>query len=134
MKKFSSQIIASILSLWLAVEFVRGVKIMVIPGESSFLGFPLTQRWQVIVIVGLILGLLFFFLKPLLDIITLPLKILTFGLLGLIISMIIIKITDFLFKELIISGVVPLFWTTLIVWGVNLIISFFLPKRRVVKQ
>ncbi len=134
MKKFSSQIIASILSLWLAVEFVRGVKIMVIPGESSFLGFPLTQRWQVIVIVGLILGLLFFFLKPLLDIITFPLKILTFGLLGLIISMIIIKITDFLFKELIISGVVPLFWTTLIVWGVNLIISFFLPKRRVVKQ
>ena len=134
MKKFSSQIIASILSLWLAVEFVRGVKITVIPGESSFLGFPLTQRWQVIVIVGLILGLLFFFLKPLLDIITLPLKILTFGLLGLIISMIIIKITDFLFKELIISGVVPLFWTTLIVWGVNLIISFFLPKRRVVKQ
>lgn len=130
MKSFISQIIASILGLYIAISFVNGVKLTVISGESSFLGFPLTARWEVIIIIGFILGLLLILLKPILNVITIPLKLLTFGFLGLVISMAIIKITDLLFRELTIAGIFSLFWTALIIWGLNVVISFFFPKRR----
>jgi len=62
------------------------------------------------------------FIKPILKIITLPLRILTFGLFGLIINMLMIWLVDIFFPELIIAGLIPLFWLTFIVW----ILSFLL--------
>ena len=129
MRKFIYQIAAGILGFWLAVKFVPQVELKVIP-DSGFLGIPLTARWQLFLLLGIILGLLNFFLRPLLKTITLPLRILTLGLFGLVISMVIIWIVDLLFQELTVPWFLPLFWTTIIIWGVNIIIPGLWPKRK----
>jgi putative membrane protein len=102
------QIVAGVLSLWLATKFVPGVEFV---GEIKYL-----------ILAGSVLGLINFFIKPVLKFITLPLRIITFGLFSLVINMAMVWAVDVIFPELIISGIIPLFWTTLIVWG----ISFFL--------
>ncbi len=104
------QIIAGILGIFLAERFVPGV--------------VFTGDWKALAIAGGILGLLNFFLKPILKIITLPLKILTFGLFGIVVNMLIIWIVDIIFPELVIPGIIPLFLVSLIVW----ILSFALTK------
>jgi putative membrane protein len=106
------QVIGGILSFWLAVKFVPGV---VFGGEIKYL-----------IMAGAFLGLINFFIKPILKIITLPLRILTFGLFGLVINMGLIWFVDIIFPELIIPGIVPLFWTTLIVW----LVGYFLGLKK----
>ena len=113
-------IIAGILGLFLAVKFVPGVELV---EETKFL-----------LLAGCILGLINSFIKPLLKVITLPLKILTFGLFGLVLNMLIIWTIDILFPELVISGIVPLFWTTLICWGISFVLGLCTPKRRVLLE
>lgn len=106
------QIVAGILGIFLAQRYIPGVKF---EGE-----------WQTLILAGAILGLLNFFLKPILNLITLPLRILTFGLFGVVINILIVWLVDFIFPELIIQGFVPLFLTSLIVWLIN----FFLSKQK----
>lgn len=108
------QITSGVLGLWLAIRFVSGVKL---EGEIQILFFA-----------GFILGLLNFFLKPVLKLITLPLWLLTFGIFSFIINMGIIWLVDIIFPELIIEGVVPLFWTTLWILGISILVSIFSPK------
>jgi len=105
------QILAGILGLYLATKFVSGVE---------FIG-PI----QSLLLAGLILGLVNFLVKPIVKFITWPLRVLTFGLFTIIINMGMIWIVDILFPELIIPGIIPLFWTTVIVWALNLILSLF---------
>jgi len=118
------QIVVGILGIFLGVRFVPGVSLK-IPAEGViFLGMKLTQEWQVLVLVGVALGLVNFFIKPILKIVTLPLRILTFGLLGLVINMLLIWAVDIFFPELVIEGLAPLFWLTVIVWGINFLLGF----------
>lgn len=112
--------IAAALGLWLAVKFIPGVEFT---GEIKYLIFA-----------GCFLGLINFFIKPILKVITLPLKILTFGLFGLIINMILVWVVDIVFPELIIQGILPLFWTTLIIWGVSFFLGLYKPKRKVIYE
>ncbi len=104
------QIIAGILGIFLAAKIIPGV--------------AFTGDWKALAIAGAVLGLLNFFIKPILKIITLPLKILTFGLFGLVVNMLIIWVVDIIFPELVIPGIIPLFLVSLIVW----ILSFALIK------
>ena len=104
------QIVTGILGLWLATLFVPGVE---------FLG-----SWKTLVLAGIILGLINFFIKPILKLITLPLRIVTLGLFTFIINMGLIWLVDIFFTELVILGIIPLFWTSLIVWG----LGFFITK------
>ena len=106
----------------MAIKFVPGVSLEVLP-DSSFFGIKLTQFWQILFLVGGILGLINFFIKPILDKITLPLKILTLGLFSLILNMVIIKFLDILFLEFKILGLIPLFWATVIVWLINFLLG-----------
>jgi putative membrane protein len=110
------QVAAGILSFWLAIKFVPGVEFS---GETKYL-----------LLVGLVLGLINFFIKPILNLITLPLRTVTFGLFGLVINMVIIWVVDIIFPELIISGLVPLFWTTLIIWGVSIFFGLYNQKKK----
>ncbi|MBL7150041.1 MAG: phage holin family protein [Candidatus Pacebacteria bacterium] len=133
MKRLILQIIAGILGIWLAVKFVPSVEfrgpIFVIPGP----GVELSQVLGTLVFVGAFLGFLNFFVKPILDKIALPLRIITFNLFSLVISMGLIWTVDIFFEELIIQGLLPLFWITLILWGLNLVLfqlSSFRRKRR----
>ncbi|MDP1538980.1 MAG: phage holin family protein [bacterium] len=106
------QIVGGILSFWLALKFVPGVEFV---GEIKYL-----------IMAGGFLGLINFFIKPIIKIITLPLTALTFGLFGLVINMGLIWFVSIIFPELIIPGIVSLFWTTLIVW----LVSFFLGLKK----
>ena len=117
------QIIAGVLGIFLSSKFVPGVSLEVIPGKSIFFGITFTQNWQILLLVGGILGLINFFIKPILDKITLPLKILTFGLFSLILNMAVIWVLDILFLEFQVLSIVSLFWTTIICWGINLILG-----------
>jgi len=133
MRRLLLQIITGILGLWLAIKFVPGVEFrgptFVIPGPE--IGF--SQVLGTLVFVGAFLGFLNFFVKPILNKLTLPLRIITFNLFSLAISMGLIWTVDIFFKELIIQGLLPLFWIALILWGLNLALfqlSSFRRKRR----
>jgi len=134
MTKLFLQIIAGILGIFLATKFVPGVSLEIIPGQSSLFGIEFTAAWQILVLVGCVLGLINFFLKPVLKIITLPLRILTFGLFSLIINMLMVWVVDILFLELVISGIIPLFWTTVIIWLISLLLGLYQPRRRVLME
>lgn len=109
------QIIGGILSFWLAVKFVPGVEFT---GELKYLA-----------LAGAFLGLINFFIKPVLKTITLPLRFLTFGLFSLIINMALIWFVDVVFPELTVAGIIPLFWTTVIVGLVGYFLGCRQPKK-----
>ena len=120
MTKLIFQIIGGILSLWLAIKFVPGVEFS---GEIKYLIFA-----------GIFLGLINFFLKPILKFITFPLRILTFGLFSLIINMLIVWTVDVFFPELTIQGIVPLFWTTIIVLVVSWSLGLYNPRKKIIVE
>lgn len=133
MKRLLSQIIAAALGLWLATLFVSGVVIKAYP-TSNFFGLPLTQQWEIILVLGVVLGLLNSFLKPLLKTLSLPLEIITLGLFTIVINMALIWLLDIMFDELYVPRgtlwVMPLLYTTLIIWVLNIIISLFLKNKK----
>ena len=114
-KNFFLQLIIGIASIYLGWKFIPGVE---------FVG-----GIKALLIVGVILGLINFFIKPILDFITMPLKVLTFGLFGLVLNMGIIHVVDVLREELIISGIKPLFWMTIMIWGLSLATHLVFQKK-----
>ncbi|MDD4989729.1 MAG: phage holin family protein [Candidatus Pacebacteria bacterium] len=118
-KSLIGAIVASILGLYLATLLVPGVYI---DGHG-------TQFWKALALAGLVLGLLHFFVKPIIDLITLPLRLLTLGLIGILINIAIVEVVDILFPSLHIKGFLALFFTSLIVWGVDVLISFIFKKK-----
>lgn len=107
-------VIAGFVGLILATVVVPGVK-----AQGSFI-----QAARTLLLAGVALGLVNFFIKPLITAITFPLRWLTLGLFGLVVNMAIVWGIDILFTpELTIKGILPLFWTALIVWLANLILG-----------
>lgn len=123
-KKLLSQIIAAVVGLWLAASFVPGVQLNLLT-DSSFFGIGLTAVWQIFLFLGVVLGLLNFFVKPVLNLITLPLRIITLGLFGFVVNMALIWIVDVMFKEFSAPLLYPLLLTTLIIWGLSTTLSIF---------
>jgi len=128
MRKLLSQIIAAVAGLWLATMFVPGVVVITYP-TSSFFGFSLTAQWEIFVVLGIVLGLLNYFLKPLLKLISLPLEIITLGLFTIAIDMVLIWVLDLMFDELAVPLFLPLLYTVLIILGLNIIVKSFLVNR-----
>lgn len=108
-RKLVLQIIAGILGIWLATQLIDGV---------MFSGTIRTLLYA-----GLILGFINFFIKPVLNLVTLPLRIITFGLFSLIINMGIVWAIEIFFEEFAITGLYPLFWATILIWALSLIAS-----------
>ena len=121
-----AQIIIGILGLWLADRFIPGVYFSGPLFPKSWLGWD--YFFTTLVFVGAILGFLNFFVKPILNLIALPLRIITLNLFSLVIAMALIWLVDVFSPELAIKGIVPLFWTTLILWGLSLFFSS--PKKQ----
>jgi putative membrane protein len=103
-------ILAGIAGLWLALQFISGVEF--------------TGSNQLLLIVGLVLGILNAILKPLLNLITFPIRILTLGLSSLVINLLLVWVLQLIFPELKFASFLPLVWTTLIVWIVTIPLSF----------
>jgi putative membrane protein len=112
-------IIAGYLSIFLATKFINEVSLELLPGGSVFFGITLSEQWQLLLITGTILGVINFFIKPIVKKITLPLRILTLGLFSLILNMAMIWFLDVLLQEFQILNITALFWTTMIVWTTN---------------
>lgn len=127
MKKVLSQIISASLGIWLAMLFIPGVKINLF-ASSNFFGVPLTLQWQIILLLGIVLGLINLFVKPIINVITLPLRIITLGLFSIVVNMAMIWILDFIFKEITVPWFWPLLWTTIIILFSNIIVSKFIIK------
>lgn len=115
--KLLFHIISGILGLYLAARFIDGIEF--------------SGKIKILIIAGIILGLVNFFVRPVLKIITLPLTILTLGLFGLVINMLIVwLVADVLFpKEIEIRGLIPLFWTTLIILALNFFFGLYSSKK-----
>ncbi len=109
-----SQIIVGIIGIYLAILFIPGVDIT--SGEFTREGI------KILILVGSVFGLINFFIKPIISFITLPLRIITLGLFGLLINIAMIWIVDIIFTELVISGFSALFWTSILIWFLGFII------------
>ncbi len=114
--KLLLNIVSGTLGIYLAYRFVPGV---FFSGDIKTL-----------LIIGCVLGIINLFIKPILKIISLPLRIITFGLFSLIINMGLVWLMEIIFNQnLDIRGIIPLFWTTIIVCGLNIIFKLFIPKK-----
>jgi len=109
-----SQIIVGIIGIYLAILFIPGVDIT--SGEFTREGI------KILILVGSVFGLINFFIKPVISFITLPLRIITLGLFGILINIAMIWIVDIIFTELVISGFSALFWTSILIWFLGFII------------
>lgn len=76
-----------------------------------------------LLLVGLILGILNFFIKPVLEVITFPIRLLTLNLFSIVIMMGLVKIADVILpsNQFQITGLISLFWTALIVWIMSIL-------------
>jgi len=107
--KLLLHIVAATLGLFLASMIVPGVEIYC--------------TYFTLILIGIVLGLINFFIKPMLKAISIPIMILTLGLSSLIINMAMVWLIDIIFPaDIEIYGIIPLFFTTLIIW----VLSFLL--------
>ena len=113
--RFIALIGGNILALFLSSRYIDGVSI--------------TGGWQELVIVGLILSVFNFILKPILKLLLGPFILITFGLLLIVINIAVVWATDFFSGDLAISGLQSLLLTTLAVIVVNFIIHLFFRKK-----
>jgi len=107
MRNFLFQIIAGILAIYLAAEFIPGI---------IFTGKIIT-----LVLIGLVIGILNYFIKPILKIFFFPLRLLTLGLFGLVINIGITWLITYIFPNNIhLNGIFNLLELTLIIWIASL--------------
>lgn len=125
MKKLLSQIVSAIGGLWLATLLPLGVVVRAYP-SSNFFGFPITAEWQMLIVLGVGIGSIFYFIKPLLKTFDLPLEIITVSFFAIIVEAGFLWLIDMIFDELHIPLPYPLLYLTLIIWGLNIIIQKFL--------
>jgi uncharacterized membrane protein YvlD (DUF360 family) len=121
------QIVSAILGLYLSLRFVPGVyfqgPLFILPTKTADIGPFLTT----FIFVGILLGILNRLVKPLLNKITFPLRIITFNLFTLVVAMFLVWLVDIFSPELVINGLKALFFTTLIVLIISFILSKWLP-------
>jgi len=111
-KKLIINVISAVIGLFLVVKFVPGV---------SFSG-----NFLEILLFGSILGLVNSFVRPALKILTLPLNIITLGLFGLILNLFLVWLVIDVLSTIELAGLMPLIFTTLILWVIHLIIGLIL--------
>lgn len=89
-------------------------------------GFELKQNGiMTLVTVGFIFGMINFFIKPILKLISLPMIFITFGLFTIIINIAMLLLLDYFSDAIYISGIMAAFWAMLVISAVNLFIGFF---------
>ncbi|MDD2274405.1 MAG: phage holin family protein [Candidatus Pacebacteria bacterium] len=83
---------------------------------------------KTILLVGAVTGLLLFFIRPLLSLITLPIRLITFNLFSIVIMLSLIWLVNELFPSYMfnIVGLNNLFFSTLIIWGTEKLTSAIL--------
>jgi putative membrane protein len=102
---------------WIANAVVLGVVVAVLSGvEVDSAGDLITA--------ALLFGILNTILKPVLRALTLPIAFITLGLIWFGVSMLMLWLTDLFVSGFDIHGLRALFWATVIVWAVNVVLDF----------
>ena len=113
--------------LWAIIVAAIGLTIAELLVSGFEVQGTLSESLRVLMLAGIVLGLINFFIKPVINLITWPLKWITFGLFGLLVNILLIWIIDVIFSpEISIQGFKGLFLTSLLVW----LVSFFTPKNK----
>jgi len=128
MKRILSQIAAAYLGLWIASSFIEKI-VITFYADSNFFGIPISAQWQMLLVLAITLGLLNYFIGPILKTITLPLRIITLGLFNILINMGLLWFLDLIFDEVSIPLIMPLLYTTLIMGISNIILKKILLKK-----
>jgi putative membrane protein len=110
MKSLAAKLIAGIAGIAVSVYLLKGIAT-----SDSIL---------TVLLAGIAIGLLFYFVKPLLNVLTFPIRLITLNLFSFIIVMFLVWVVDVLFStHLEINGLKNLFWVSLIVWASDLLFS-----------
>jgi len=114
---FLFQILAGIFGVFLAARFLP---------EVAFIG---TRK--MFLLIGLVFGIINYFIKPIINFFLTPLRLLTFGLIGLIVNIgIVWFVSNILFPQYFrIPNLLSLLLTTLIIWGASFFF-YLLAKRK----
>ena len=99
--RFLGRAILSGAALWIAQKY--------------FPGFMLAGGNEALATGALVLALLNTFVRPILRLITTPLRWITLGLFNIVINIAILLLADYVLPQLAIQGFTTLFWTSLIV-------------------
>ena len=102
---------------WIANAFLLAVVTAVLSGVEVDTAGDLIRA-------ALLFGILNTVLKPLLRLLTLPLAFITLGLIWFGVSMLMLKLTAVLIDGFSIHGLRSLFWATIVVWAVNVLLDF----------
>ena len=97
--KFIGRAILNGAALWFAQKYIPG---FIVSGGNEALAAA-----------ALILTILNMFVRPILRLVTLPLRWLTLGLFNIVITMAILWLADYLLPQLAINGLAALFWASL---------------------
>ncbi|MBI3334880.1 MAG: phage holin family protein [Candidatus Portnoybacteria bacterium] len=108
MTYFILHLLGNSLAIYLAARYIQGI---------SFSGDIVD-----LLAIGAFLGLLNFFIKPILKIISAPLILVTLGLFIFIINLALLWFTQYLFPALTIEGFTAYFWTLIILTLINFIL------------
>lgn len=104
MKDFLIVLIIMFVVLYAGTVLIPGMYI-----KGDFTNFLTTLGFASLVLTGI-----YFILHPLIKIVTFPLRIITFGLVSLIVNMGFLWGVDILFPSLVLSGIGSLFWASLL--------------------
>ncbi|PIS35104.1 MAG: hypothetical protein COT36_04095 [Parcubacteria group bacterium CG08_land_8_20_14_0_20_38_56] len=91
-------------------------------------GFSFQGNLKILILAGFILGIVNFFLKPILKIISFPLIWLTFGFFSFVISALLLWLTAYFVPEIQIEGILPLCLATILISVIGTFLSFFTKK------
>ncbi|OHA70510.1 MAG: hypothetical protein A3H01_01540 [Candidatus Wildermuthbacteria bacterium RIFCSPLOWO2_12_FULL_40_9] len=120
--KLVIQLAIGVSGLWLAVKFVPNVEfigpIWPISAELNWNNFS-----QTLLFAGIFLGVLNFFVKPVLNFISFPLRLITFNLFSFVIIMGLIWAVDLMSPGLTIQGILSLFLTSLIIFTFSAVLT-----------
>ena len=115
LSKLIIQILTNAIAIYVAAEIVPGFTLQ----ENSF---------ATLLTAGFILGMINYFIKPILKLVSAPLILFTLGLFTIVINIAMLFLLDHFMAELEISGLWAAFWAMLVISAVNIFIGAFSKK------
>lgn len=112
-----------ILLRWFVLTVAVWIAAVVVPG----IGY---DNWQSVLIAALVLGMLNAFVKPVLQILSLPFIVLTFGLFLVVINAVLLRVTAWLVSGFHVSGMWPALGGSLVISIVSMFLGYPGPGRR----
>ena len=111
---------------WLVLTVAVWVAAVIVPGIAY-------DGWRCLLIAALVLGILNAFVKPILNLLSLPFIILSFGLFLLVINALLLKVTAWLVQGFQVSGFWPAVWGSVVISIVSMFLGYSGgPRRRIV--